>query len=158
MNHPADKVKGGRQRATFIGTYELHRLDHLAALIHRAFGEYPYLVGSANAKADYRDVDVRLMLPDKTFDALFLDRTQKAHERGQVWSLVCYAITAWLRAETGLPIDFQIQRTTEANKKYGNQFRNPLGMARTFAGLGDATNLQPRDKKMKAAYLKRTRT
>lgn len=69
---------------------------------------------------------------------------------------MCYSMTAWLRAETGLPIDFQIQRQTEANKKYGNQFRNPLGVrGLNFAGYGDATNLWPRDKKMRAAYLKR---
>ena len=138
-----------RARATFISTFDLQRLDSLGAIIYKAFGEYPYLVGSANAKADYRDVDIRLMLADKTFDALFKGRAG-------VWALICYAITGWLRAETGLPIDFQIQRQTEANKKYGSEFRNPLGVRGiNFAGYGDATNLWPRSKAQRVAYLKR---
>ena len=143
------KAVAGKARVSFLGTFELQRLDHLAVLIHTAFGAYPYLVGSANDKADYRDVDIRLMLPDATFDALF-------KERRAFWALVCYSISAWLRADTGLPIDFQIQRTTEANKKYGGQFRNPLGgRGLNFAGYGDATNRWPRDKEQRAAYLKR---
>lgn len=141
-----------RHRATFMDTYTLQRLDLAAYPINRAFGDYPYLVGSANVRADYRDVDVRLILKDDAFDGLFKDRKE-------LWALMCYAMTAWLRAETRLPIDFQIQRMTEANKKYGKEFRNPLGVRDlNFAGYGDATNLWPRDKKMRAAYLRPKKT
>lgn len=140
------------KRAVFIGTYELQRLDHIASLIDKAL-DTPYLVGSANAKADYRDVDVRVLLPDAQFDSLF--KTKQREDGQRLWALICYAITGWLRAETGLPIDFQIQRRTEANKKFGGQSRNPLGgRGFNFAAYGDATNLWPRDKKARAAYLK----
>jgi hypothetical protein len=143
-----------RKRATFIDTYTLQRLDLAVRPIVLAFDEYPYLVGSANAKADYRDVDLRLILPNKKFDALF--KTEKREDGQRLWALLCYSTTAWLRFETGLPIDFQIQRQTEANKKYGNQFRNPLGgRGLNFAAYGDATNLWPRDRKTRAAYLRR---
>jgi hypothetical protein len=126
-----------RTRATFLSTFDLQRLDLAVYPIVRAFDEHPYLVGSVNERADYRDVDVRLMISDETFDALF-------SERRQLWCLVCYAINAWLRAETGLPIDFQIQRQTEANEKYGGQFRNALGVrAGNYAGYGDATKFEP---------------
>ncbi len=153
-----DTVKR-RARATFVDTYTLQRLDLAVRPIVLAFGKHPYLVGSANAKADYRDVDIRLILPNDEFDALFgrRDGEKAADTAGQrVWAFLCYSTTAWLRAETGLPIDFQVQRQTEANKKYGGEFRNPLGVRGiNFAGFGDATNLWPRDKKTRAAYLKR---
>jgi hypothetical protein len=97
---------------------------------------------------------VRLILANKRFDALF--KTAKREDGQHLWALLCYSITAWLRAETGLPIDFQIQRQTEANKKYAGHFRNPLGgRGLFFAALGDATNLWPRDRKTRAAYLRR---
>lgn len=118
----------------FMSTYDLHRLDQAVRPIVKAFRKHPYLVGSAGARSDYRDVDVRLMLDDAEFDVLFA-------ERRALWGLLCYAITAWLRVDTGLPIDFQIQRQTEANAKYGGRMRNPLGgRENDFAGLGDATN------------------
>ena len=34
------------------------------------------------------------------------------------WELLCVAFSAYLRERTGLPVDFQIQRTREANEKY----------------------------------------
>ena len=120
----------------FLSTFDLHHLDLAVRPIYRAFGQHPYIVGSANERPDFRDVDIRLMLPDAEFDALF-------GERKKLWGLLCYSITAWLRAETGLPIDFQIQRTTEANARFGGKMRNPLGVDRDFAGLGDANNLDP---------------
>jgi hypothetical protein len=43
-----------------------------------------------------------------------------------------------LAQQTGLPVDYQIQRMTEANAKYDGM-RNPIGRRRTYAGGGDAT-------------------
>lgn len=123
------------KRATVLTTYDLHRLDQLGRMIREGFDEYPYLVGSAGERADYRDVDVRLILGDDDFDGLFA-------KRSNLWGFLSFVITAWLRAETGLPIDFQIQRQAEANERFGDQSRNPLGTrGSTYAGLGDATNL-----------------
>jgi hypothetical protein len=53
--------------------------------------------------------------------------------------MFCYSVSRWLSADTGLPVDFQVQRMAEANAKHSGP-RNPLtGGARPFAGLGDAT-------------------
>ena len=54
------------------------------------------------------------------------------------WELLCLSIGSYLRERTGLPVDFQIQRTAEANEKFHSR-RNPLGMGRVFAGGGDGT-------------------
>jgi hypothetical protein len=41
---------------------------------------------------------------------------------------MCSSISEWLAKRSGLPIDFQIQRRTDANKEYGGQLRNAIGL------------------------------
>lgn len=121
-----------KPRTTLLTTAELHSLDSACALIRRAFGHPPYLVGTAGAGSAerYRDVDVRLILDDGEFDALCPTLAR--------WELLSLSIGAYLRERTSLPVDFQVQRMTEANEKHDKP-RNPLGMGRIFAGGGDAT-------------------
>ncbi|MBD3784579.1 MAG: hypothetical protein IE926_16790, partial [Micrococcales bacterium] len=60
----------------------MHRLDLACSPIRRAFPSYgPVLVGSVNQRADYRDVDVRVILADKDFDRMFGKGV--ADERGE---------------------------------------------------------------------------
>jgi hypothetical protein len=127
-----------KARSDLLTTTELYHLDQACQVISRAFGdECPYLVGTAGVGGadSYRDVDVRLMLDDDEFAAACPTRER--------WELLCLSITAYLSSRTGLPVDFQIQRTGEANAKHGHQPRSPLGMggeaARVFAGGGDGT-------------------
>lgn len=122
-----------KPRTDLLTTTELYQLDQACTPIVQAFGEHPYLVGSAGTGSEsgtYRDVDVRLMLGDAEFASVCPTRER--------WELLCLAIGAYLRDRTGLPVDFQIQRTREANERY-NGPRNPLGMGRIFAGGGDGT-------------------
>lgn len=124
-------------RGCKLATHDLWRLDRACRLIYQAFDEPAYLVGTAGFEGaeGYRDVDVRLILDDEEFDALFAEPAGVAR-----WELLSLAIGDHLRVATGLPIDFQIQRWTEANEKHPKP-RNPLGLRdrRTFAGGGDAT-------------------
>lgn len=130
-----------KARAALLTTTELYHLDQACAVVARAFeGEHPYLVGTAGigGAEKYRDVDVRLMLDDDEFAAVCPTRER--------WELLCLAIGSYLSDRTGLPIDFQIQRTAEANSRFGDKPRNPLGIrhgagrsGRLFAGGGDAT-------------------
>lgn len=124
-----------RSRACQLATHELHSLDAACNLVRRAFGHPPYLVGSAGLSSagdgsPFRDVDVRLILPDDEFAAACPTRER--------WELLSLGIGAWLRERTGLPVDFQVQQMTAANERHGKP-RNPLGMDRVFAGAGDAT-------------------
>lgn len=121
-------------RTSFLTTAQFTQLNDACIMIAEAFGETPYLVGSANRDRQYRDVDIRLILSDEDFDHWFRGRLM-------LWSLVCLAIGRHLADVTRLPVDFQIQRMTEANERYGDGFRNPMGMrARPYAGGGDATS------------------
>jgi hypothetical protein len=120
-------------RTDLLTTTQLYHLDQACQIISRAFGdEHPYLVGTAGigGAEKYRDVDVRLMLDDDEF--------AEACPTRERWELLCLAIGTYLRDRTGLPVDFQIQRASEANERF-NAPRNPLGMGRVFAGGGDGT-------------------
>lgn len=129
-----------KTRKSGLTTLELHLLEQACRPVWAGFGSgaagSTYLVGTAQTGGKHRDVDVRTILPDEEFDRLFgaEDRNGKA-----LWSLLCCAIGKMLADQTGLPIDYQIQRMTEANEKYqGN--RNPVGHGhRVYAGGGDAT-------------------
>ena len=125
-----------KARTDLLTTAELYNLDAACRAISKAFRGGPaYLVGTAGAEGadSYRDVDVRLMLDDDEFAEVCPTLAR--------WELLCLAIGAYLKDRSGLPVDFQIQRTREANERYGGKARNPLGMGRIFAGGGDGTPL-----------------
>lgn len=105
-------------------------LDHACKPIREAFGAQPYLVGTAGERGPFRDVDVRLMLPDEQYDELaaVLD----AHGI----AFLGLAIGQYLHSLTGLPIDFQLQRLTEANEQHAKP-RNPIGCRTLHDYAGD---------------------
>lgn len=129
-----------KPRTDLLTTTELFHLDQACQVVTRAFkGHPPYLVGSAGigngGSGTPRDVDVRLMLDDEEF--------AEACPTRERWELLCLAIGAYLSQRSGLKIDFQIQRTREANERFPGP-RNPLGVGRqsggrVFAGGGDGT-------------------
>lgn len=122
-----------KTRTDLLTTTQMYHLDAACHLIRRAFGQPPYLVGSAgisNNGGTYRDVDVRLMLNDDEFAVVCPTRER--------WELLSVTISAYLSDRAGLPVDFQVQRLAEANARFPGK-RNPLGVGRVFAGGGDAT-------------------
>lgn len=121
-------------RANYIGAPEMFNLNNVAAVLNEAFGYHNYLVGSSIERRDFRDVDIRCILSDEEFDRLFQPylpqtisgQTLINYATNARWSLVCSAISEWLSSRTGLKIDFQIQRQTEANTEDGP--RQALGI------------------------------
>lgn len=79
-----------------------------------------YLVGSVMERADFRDVDLRCILDDAEFEQRF--GGQRVRLR-----LLNAALSEWVAARTGLPIDFQFQSMTEA-QQYNDRPRNPMGI------------------------------
>lgn len=115
-----------------IGMPDTIKLQHFGRVIHEFFGHYPYQVGSSLkctlGQADrWRDVDVRLILPDEEFDALFGELT-RPRCLNLKWNAACLAFAALGRDMTGLPIDFQVDRQTEANQDYGDEPRSAIGI------------------------------
>jgi hypothetical protein len=129
----------GKQRKSGLTTLDLYLLERACQPVWEGFDGHTYLVGTAQNGGPYRDVDVRTILPDDEFDAIF-------GSRPALWELVCFAVASLLAQQTGLPIDYQVQRRSEANEKYRQQDghqRNPVGIGvREYAGLGDATGFK----------------
>jgi hypothetical protein len=99
-----------------VGMPAALHLEAFGREIDAAFGHLPYLVGTAAVGKQWRDVDVRLILPDDDFDALF-PPVEQGQPDGR-WGLLCAALSELARQRTGLPVDFQIQRMTYANDRY----------------------------------------
>lgn len=134
-------AKPAKVRANYLPAPHYFALNQAATLVNAAFGGFGcYLVGSCLERQDYRDVDVRLILEDATYDRWF-GASSGQHESGGVhdplWSLLCLAVSEWLKAQTGLPVDFQIQRQTQANEKHSRKDgckRSALGIFLDYPG------------------------
>lgn len=120
------------KRANWLPAPAAFNLSMACVAVNKAFGDSfgCYLVGSSLRKRDYRDVDVRLILADEEFARLFGEGAQSCPQLNPTWSLFCSAISLFLQTHTGLPVDFQIQQQTEANKEFGGteHTRHPLGV------------------------------
>lgn len=79
----------------------------------------PYLVGSCLARADFRDVDVRVMMTSDEYAAI--TSVMRA-------SRVNLGLSLWGQQVTGLPIDCQIQTFEEGNSMVGRTDRHALGI------------------------------
>jgi|SRR5579872_1122189 len=123
---PAPAPPMPMKRANFIGAPEFYNLQCACAILNQAFGYNNYLVGSSLVRRDFRDVDIRCILDDEEFDRLFPGHP-KNPSLDAFWSIICAAISEWLAKRTGLAIDFQIQRRTEANAENDGR-RNCLGL------------------------------
>lgn len=116
-------------RPHYLTQLNWYNLNIACETVYRAFDSMPYLVGSALTKSDYRDVDIRVILDDVAFGRLF--PLQPPNPVGKcndnAWEFICNATSEWLRARTGLPVDFQIQQRTAANEMFEGA-RNACGM------------------------------
>lgn len=99
-------------------------LSKFGQVLADAFGETPYQVGSSLHSKDWRDVDVRLLLPDEVFAEMF-GRPESPEVNAKL-AAYTLAFAALGQAMTGLPIDFQFQSVSHANSKYGGQWRSAL--------------------------------
>lgn len=109
-------------RSTFLLLNDFERLEDWCQKVRRIFAGRligVFLVGSVLNRADYRDVDVRVVLTDEGFDAEWLDRLKVRYMNS--------ALSTWGQRETGLPIDCQVQRMTEQANDYEGP-RNPMGI------------------------------
>lgn len=91
-------------------------LNKFGGIVADYFGHTPYHVGSSSESKEWRDVDVRLILPDDEFEARF-GKVQNCEVNAKL-AAVTLAFAALGKQMTGLPIDFQIQPQTHANAKY----------------------------------------
>ena len=132
-----------------LTTSELARLNLACIPVREALGALggTYLVGSAGSSdtvrgedGTFRDVDIRSILSDEEFDALFSTRPL-------LWSVLCWSVSEMVSKSSGFRVDFQIQKRSEANRLFPGMYRNPIGMkGRLFAGGGDASGTMSAEK------------
>jgi len=114
------------EKSCYIGQPDHATLLQIGHLIKMSFGVIPYLVGSATTRPDFRDIDIRAILDDSDFDLLFGAGANDVLSARL--SIMNAAMSRHFSAMSGgLPIDFQFQRRTDANKRYEGP-RQPLGM------------------------------
>lgn len=106
-------------------------LHEFGSQVWFAFGHVAYHVGSSlTNKSGWRDVDVRLLIPDEEWDAMGLGDPDQTHQNGK-WVALTLAFSVLGKQMTGLPIDFQLQKQSWANDKYGRDqgcLRSALGV------------------------------
>lgn len=117
-----------RKPVSYVGAPEFFSLSLTLKPVVEAFGEHAcYVVGSSLERPDHRDVDIRLILGDAKWEALF-GTYPLSGELSLFWCLICTAISEYIEKRTGLNIDFQIQSMTQANgKAHGKKRREPVG-------------------------------
>jgi len=92
-------------------------MHDLKRFISLGGGSTPYMVGSALTTPDYRDVDIRTIVDDDTYEALAaIVDLERLH----------LAVSTWGQKVTGLPIDWQVQSRTESSGHTG--LRDPIGI------------------------------
>ena len=116
-NHAAKRTIG-------VGSPGIFKLELFGRVLMDAFGFNAYLVGSNVLGKGGRDVDVVVMLPDDAFDEMFPDR-DKPDRWNLRWAAYCHAFSALGAEMTGLPVDFKLQRISDANEKHAGP-REPL--------------------------------
>lgn len=123
---PQEAQQPARRVQVGTGMPESILLNSFGQWLQDAYGEVAYHVGSSMYGKNWRDVDVRMMLDDPVFDEMFPGYRFYRQEDAK-WALLCAAISRLGASFTGLPIDFQFQRVSEANAMYRGA-RNPLSL------------------------------
>jgi hypothetical protein len=124
----ASEAKQTRKIEVRVGMPACLLLDQFASYVIDAFGHIPYLVGSAlRGERNWHDVDVRLILDDEEYAAQGFGDPADSH-RNAKWVATVLAWSAFGKALTGLPIDFQIQQQSWINDRSKGEPRSALGL------------------------------
>lgn len=116
-----------KHRASYLTVSQQYDLN-IACRPLAIFGYGTFHVGSSLVRPDYHDVDLRCILPDDEYDQMFGKDNRGDPRVGDEWRLFLNtAISEWIEARTGLPIDFQFQKATEANEKFNGR-RSAVGI------------------------------
>lgn len=128
------RTKPRRRKFCYVGPPAIFKLEQCCWQLNQAWSHLDsfgcFLVGSCLERPDFRDVDVRMILKDDVFQREFPDVysiDSAVWEHDPKWLIMTVSIAGWLREQTGLPIDFQFQPQSFANKWHNNE-RHSIGM------------------------------
>ena len=114
-----------KHRAGYLTVLQAYNLN-VACRPLAPFGWGTFHVGSSLTRPDWHDVDLRCILPDEEYDRMFGEEDEYQVAR---LAFLNVAISEWLANRSGLPIDFQFQRATQANEAHPQEScpRNGVG-------------------------------
>ncbi len=115
------------QKVNHVGAPAIFALEMACQQVGDAFESWGiFLVGSALTNPERRDIDLRMIMDDAEFAREF-PQAETHWEHDPKWLLLTVSISGWLTKLSGLPVDFQFQPQTHANK-YHKGPRHSLGM------------------------------
>jgi len=128
MSDLEDGVPVVKKRFNYLRQPHYTNLELALNSVLLALNEHcAYLVGSVFEGPDYNDIDVVILMEDEKYDALF-GKSGSSNAPFVKW--FNHASSTQLGLMTGLPIDFRVQRMSNANKQYGGpkNIRDPIGI------------------------------
>lgn len=117
-----------KKRFNYLRQPHIGRIDIALQPVLLALNEHSaYFVGSVLQRPNFNDIDIVVIMDDEKYDALF------GPSGGTIAPFAKWfnaASSELLRNMTNLPIDFRVQRFTNANKVYGGDehVRDPIGL------------------------------
>lgn len=125
----ANEAASERIKTSYVGAPAIFELSLACNLLTRAYGNHTiYHVGSSRERADWRDVDLVMIMPDEVFEAEFPGAPlhSAAWELTPKWLILTSALSKWLSEKSGVPVDFKFQPRSFANERHRKP-RNPIG-------------------------------
>lgn len=123
-----------RKKVSYVGVPAIFKLQLACKQLNEAYGDFGcYHVGSSLERADWRDVDIILIMDDADFRREFpgAGPAMKHYEHDLKWLINSIAISGWLSELAGVPVDFKIQPKSIANEQHKG-LRSALGMNFSF--------------------------
>ena len=130
MGEEVTEAPAKRKKASYVGVPAIFKLSLACRHLNDAYGDDGfgcYLVGSSLERPDWRDVDVVFIMSDEAFKREFPATDLLHFELDAKWLIHTVALSDWLMAQTGLPIDFKIQPQSWANERH-SKCRHALGL------------------------------
>lgn len=127
MQKPGEGFEPPKAYAHYLTVLDYFNLDQAVKVLGQTFHYNVYLVGSVLTRPNFRDVDLRCMLDDEDYDKLFSSSYNDLN-CDHMRKVMNISISSWLKSLTGLPVDFQFQKTSEANKEFPRQPRSSIGL------------------------------
>ena len=126
------------ERSIYLSVSQLYNLRRACRPIWESYGNV-FLVGSVLKRPNFRDVDIRCMIEDEVYYAMFPQSKGVRDSKGggneflhPRLLLLNVSISSWLASvmASKLEIDFQFQRMSHANDVYGadHHTRVPIGL------------------------------
>lgn len=111
-----DEIPAPKKGGSYVGVPAIFNLSNCCHLIQQAYPRSTcFLVGSSLVRPNWRDIDIRCVMPDEDMMRTFGHTDSITTMRSPILALLSLSISAWLKQQTGLPVDFQFQSQSRAD-------------------------------------------